>query len=444
MSLPEGTTEARPILRQTHKESDMIDKIAIKGAVAALVAVVIGSPAGADSLTLKQAIETALKSNPSIAAQQLSADAAGQAARGARALKNPEMILAPSLVGTAGADSAALISQPLELNGSRKARAQVAGQEAAIAKADAQIISRNIILNVKQLYWGTAQAQHIVKLNEQNVSYLETLGEAVRRQVDVGRIPGSQIIKTDVELSRAKQELAQAALDYETSKASLNTLLNRPPRADVTLVDELAFVSFKPDADKMISDGLANRPEIGSASAELGAAQGRIDAARAELRPDAAVEARKESFDSGDSGIAVSFNLPIFDWGSRKAAVKQAQTLAASQQQQMEATRNAIKLDVEQALLAERTTAELVEYYQGGILDKSEQLATLAQKGFEKGATSYLEVLEAQRTLRTIRSDYISAIAAHSKAVAQLEWAANVEMTPDAAPQKASAIEVKR
>jgi cobalt-zinc-cadmium efflux system outer membrane protein len=110
----------------------------------------------------------------------------------------------------------------------------------------------------------------------------------------------------------------------------------------------------------------------------------------------------------------------------------------------MEATRNAIKLDVEQALLAERTTAELVEYYQGGILDKSEQLATLAQKGFEKGATSYLEVLEAQRTLRTIRSDYISAIAAHSKAVAQLEWAANVEMTPDAAPQKASAIEVKR
>ncbi len=406
----------------------MTGTLLIRTVAVALLVMVFGLPAGAESLTLKQAIDQALRANPAIAAGRLTAEAAEEAVRGASALKNPEVIVAPSVVGTAGADSAALVAQPLEVNGSRKARKSIASHESAAAQAENQIISRDIVLRVKQLYWASARAMQVVSLNQNNIAYLESLREAVSRQVDVGRSPGSELIKSDVELARARQELSQAEFDLNSTKSAFNTLLNRPPDSEFTPADKLTFVDINPDTDALLTAGLTNRPELKAATAEVGAAQGQIDAARAEYRPDVALEARKESFDSGDSGVAISFHLPVFDWGSSRSAIKQAKIRESGKQKQVESVKNAIKLEVEQAILAERTAAKVVEYYEAGILAKSEQLAAMAQKGYEKGATSYLEVLEAQRTLRTIKTEYISAISNHSSAVAQLEWASNTEI----------------
>lgn len=406
----------------------MAGNIGTRTAAVALLAFLLGGPVASEELTLNQAIEQALSSNPTIAAGQMSANAAAEAARGAKALTNPELTVAPSVVGTAGADSAALISQPLEINGSRKARSRIAGQEAVAAVADAQVISRDIILRVKQLYWSTARAQQLVGLNQDNVTYLDTLGKAVRRQVEVGRTPGSQAIKTDVELARAKQELAQAQLDLDSTKAALGRLMNRSGKPEFTLADELSFSSPTLDGDKLMAAGLARRPEVLSATAQVGVAEGQVSAARASRTPDVAIQARKESFDSGEGGVALAFTLPVFDWGSAKASIRQARLVTSSKQKQLEAQKSAVSLDIEQAMLAVRTAAEVVREYQGGILDKSVQLAAMAQKGYEKGATSYLEVLEAQRTLRSVRTEYISALADHAKAVAQLEWAANVDL----------------
>lgn len=70
-----------------------------------------------------------------------------------------------------------------------------------------------------------------------------------------------------------------------------------------------------------------------------------------------------------------------------------------------------------------QVTSQIVREYQGGILEQSERLAQLARTGYERGATSYLEVLEAQRTLRSTKTDYISALAKYAEAIARLEWA---------------------
>jgi outer membrane protein TolC len=62
-------------------------------------------------------------------------------------------------------------------------------------------------------------------------------------------------------------------------------------------------------------------------------------------------------------------------------------------------------------------------------LNQSQRLAEMAQKGYKTGANSYLEVIEAQRTLRAVRTEYYTALADHSKAIAELEWAAAVELS---------------
>lgn len=400
-------------------------------ALACLAAVLISSPLPAEQITLRQAVEAAVSNNPSIAARRLSAEAASQSAKGAKTLTNPELTVAPSVIGDAGADSALFFSQPLEINGARRVRGEIASSEAAASGFEADAATRDIVLRVTRSYWDTAQARELVKLNEANLAYLETMRAAVRKQYDVGAVPGAQLLKMDVELARARQELAQARLALSQSAAELASVMNRPVDDRVEVSEALEFVEAPVDRGALLACALANRPEVAAARAQLAAARGRTRAASLRRAPDLAVQARKESFDrDSDGGVAIAITLPILDWGSARAEKRAAQASTKSQEKQLEAVRAAVALDVEQALQRMETASQVVREYQTGVLKDSEELAAMARKGYEKGANSYLEVLEAQRTLRSVKADYYSALAEHARAVAQLEWAAGCAVSP--------------
>jgi cobalt-zinc-cadmium efflux system outer membrane protein len=240
----------------------------------------------------------------------------------------------------------------------------------------------------------------------------------------------------DVEFARARQELAQAQLELLQSKAELNSLMGRPIDTTFTVCEPLVFNDALIDRADLLALALNRRPEIVSACAQLSAARGQIKAAELRRAPDIALQARRESFDKdSDSGVAVAINLPWLDWGATGAEKRRAQVAAQSQEKQLEAVRNEVSLDVEQAIQRLVTTSQIVREYQGSVLAKSEELAAMARKGYENGASSYLEVLEAQRTLRSVRSDYYSALAEHAKALAQLEWALGCNILQSESPE---------
>lgn len=402
---------------------------AIAASTVLLASLALGCTA-ADTLSLQQTIDVAIRNNPDIQAGRLSAEAALHAARGARALANPELIVAPSVVGEAGSDAAVFFNQPLEINGSRKARGRIAAHEAEAAAHNSGRIEQTIIRDVKLAYWDVVRAQQLVTLGEENLADVESLDGVVRRQVNVGAAPGSEVIKSEVELARARQELARARLDLAQARSLLNALLGRVGSAGVVAGDVLRFSPLAVDAARAVEIAVGRRPEVAVAASERAAAAGEVAAASAARRPDLAVQARRESFERDSAGgVAIAVTLPLPDWGSAKAEKRRAESEARSGDRLHESARNQVALEVEQAIQAVSTSQAIVEDYRGGIVSKSEELARLAQKGYERGALSYLEVLEAQRTLRAARADHISALADHVKSIAQIEWAAGVPLS---------------
>ncbi|MEI6916484.1 MAG: TolC family protein, partial [Armatimonadota bacterium] len=186
----------------------------------------------------------------------------------------------------------------------------------------------------------------------------------------------------------------------------------------------LKFSSAAVDGSVLQAGAASKRPEVALAEEHILAARGEIKAARLLRVPDLALQARRESFEKDSSdGVAVVIRIPILDWGSAKAEKERAAKEVESREKQLETVKNAVSLDVEQAMQRVNTATGIVRDYEGGILENSEQLAAMPRKGYEKGASNYLEVLEAQRTLRSIKSAYYSALAEHAIALAQLEWA---------------------
>ena len=75
-----------------------------------------------------------------------------------------------------------------------------------------------------------------------------------------------------------------------------------------------------------------------------------------------------------------------------------------------------------------RNAEEQVQLFQGTIVAAAERAFEVASRSYREGKATYLDALEAQRSLIEVREEYASALFDHRAALAQLEWATGGEL----------------
>jgi cobalt-zinc-cadmium efflux system outer membrane protein len=395
-------------------------------------------------LTVDEAASLALRNNPLPQAANRQVGAARAGVSAARTLANPSVTITPGVLGPVGSDEELSITQPLEVNGTRGARTRVAQAELRATQSSSTVTSRDLVRDVKRAYYELARAQEVRDLQRESVAIAEEFERIARRQVEVGTRPGIDLTQLQVELTRSRQLQIQAEAGVRLAAAELNTLMGRSPDTPVAAVSRLAFVAHPEETPPSREVALARRAEVAAEQAELEALQQQSRLIRAEGRPDLSISGRLDSFTSSPrtGGVGLGITFPFLDYGSRRGRLRQTRQLAEAQAARVEATRNQVRLDLERALTRLRTAEQLVRQYQEGLVDQARRLAEAERTRFQTGAGSPLTVLEAQRTYRSVLSDYYGALAAHEQAKAELEWATGSFNIPDrtALPDRAGSI----
>jgi outer membrane protein TolC len=80
-------------------------------------------------------------------------------------------------------------------------------------------------------------------------------------------------------------------------------------------------------------------------------------------------------------------------------------------------------VQIEQALIRLQQQRAAVEHYRSGIVPLTLDLLPKTQIGYAQGASTYLEVLDAQRTLRQVQTEYLQALVGTRTSEAALESA---------------------
>ncbi len=382
-----------------------------------------------EAFTLGAAVQYARTHRLTLHAAQDDVAAATANLRRARALRNPEIVVTPGVLGPAGADEFLSLSQPLEINGARKARAKAAAGQLHATSADQRVTERDILLAVQTAYWDLAQAQAIATADVENVQHAETLLTAAKKQVELGNEPTSHAMKVEVELVRARQQLARSQATVAQATATLNTAMGRAPATPLILADTLTLPAITLDDAVLYPLAEAHRPELAYAQAHITVAQADIEAVRAARRPDLAVQVRQEEW-AGAGGIGLGVTLPLMDWGSTKAERQRVDAILRAQEKRREAARLAIHQDVASALIAVHHTEIQLQILREQVLQPAEKLAAMVKLGYQEGALNYLEVLEARRTVRAVQVEYLATLGEYHKALAQLTWAVGVDILP--------------
>jgi Outer membrane protein len=237
-----------------------------------------------------------------------------------------------------------------------------------------------------------------------------------------------------VELLRVQNEATNTRADRLARQAVLNQLIGQAPETPLTvalpvepaLLDLLrtggeavaASPAATPPANGSIftqrADLLAaqiNRPDIVSARATLESKQAQVTEIGRQRLPQFELQARRSASFGRDGSYAARavVTMPLLDLGSIRREKQAAQSEVQAQQAQIRLLESQAGAQLEQALVSLDQQQATVERYRGGIVPQTLDLLRKTQVGFAQGASSYLEVLEAQRTLRQVQTEYLQA-----------------------------------
>jgi multidrug efflux system outer membrane protein len=290
-------------------------------------------------------------------------------------------------------------------------------------------------------YLATEQARQSVQISlvsQVAVAYLtlaadrerlQLAKETLANQQDSYKLTKSRLeagISSALDLNQARTSVESARVDisrYTTFIAqdenALNLVVGSPVQADLlpaSLSEELTAMTDLPAG--LPSDVLLKRPDILQAENLLKGANANIGAARAAFFPRITLVS-SIGLGSDDLGglfksgsfawkFAPQVSLPIFDAGSNKANLTVAEVdrdIAASQYEK--AIQTAFR-EVADAL-AQRGTIDDQLSAQQSLTDATAETYRLSQARYEKGVSSYLVVLDSQRSLYGAQQNLIGA-----------------------------------
>ena len=216
---------------------------------------------------------------------------------------------------------------------------------------------------------------------------------------------------------QAQSQLADLQRTTDQARNALTVLVGGPITAALPAGRSIADQNlFGPIDAGLPSDLLTNRPDIREAEQNLRAANANIGVARAAFVPAINLTgsygyqspALANLFKSASQAwlFGGSVDLPIFDWGQRKARLDfsrgQQQELAANYQRTVETAFR----EVSDALVARRRYEEEI-FANEQTVKSNANLAEATELRYQNGVSTYLEVLDARRNLFSAQQSLI-------------------------------------
>lgn len=350
------------------------------------------------------------RSNPELAAAGQQRAIAQAEAQIASAYPNPELEIGAgpwrSRVGS-GSGTAQVygITQPIELPSVRSARiaAAAAGIDSAGASTDSVRLA--IGTQARQAFYDLLRRMEDERLARESLELLQQIQGRVLKRVEVGEAPRFELVRAEAETLASQNALASARLRVEETRAVLRRLAGGALAAGFEIRGALPDLADLPPLPALQEAVLAENPALRVTAAERERALRRLEQERALRAPQPALraaEARDPEMRS--SIIGMTLTLPL--WNRREGQIAQAQAAVDLANTQSEQQRVQLLRELEGAYARLGIAQRQIATFEAGLLRSAEAALQVAEAAYRFGERSFLEVLDAQRTLRVVRGDY--------------------------------------
>lgn len=277
----------------------------------------------------------------------------------------------------------------------------------------------SLVAELAQAWLTLAADQDRLLLAQDTLASQQASYDLIRRSQALGGSSGLAVLQAQTTVDAARGEVARLSAQVALDSNALELLVGQPLQAAwLPAAGGAVQASLLPAVPAGLpSEVLQRRPDVRAAEQTLRAANADIGAARAALYPRISLTAAAGTASSSLAGlfgagsaawsIVPRISLPIFDGGAARANVQLTEAQQAITVAQYEKTLQTAFREVADALASRATLGEQVAAQQS-LADASAQALALSEAVFRNGASSYLAVLDAQRTLYAARQALIT------------------------------------
>lgn len=373
------------------------------------------------------ALAAALQKNPRLSAARAKIEGADGARLQSSLMPNPEATLEienfageEELEGFDGAEATLGIEQEIEIAGKRGKRDDVAAYQSRIVYQQAVSEALSVLAETDYAFMGVAIAQERLALAEKRLKLADETHETVKKRVSAAAASDIQHTKADIEQSAAKMEKSKAQARLAEAQSILASLLAVPENVDVQ--SNLGELPALPERNALM-EAVKKAPQARAAALAKMQAQGRLDLAKAQAMPNPRFGLGIRRFNENDSTALVagiSFPLPVFNRNQgeiRQAGAAIVEADANARQQDLDLQQRAVAAWEKFAAAHKEAGA-----YQSDMVPSAERAYAQASDGYNAGRFSFLELLDAQRTLYEVQEARLDSLLNLYEAKAQADF----------------------
>jgi hydrophobic/amphiphilic exporter-1 (mainly G- bacteria), HAE1 family len=345
----------------------------------------------------------------------------------------------PGLGATIGTRSLqAGVSQPLFTWGKIGAGIRAAKKAFGTAEAQLALARQGAARAVRIVFHDVLLARELHDIAVDTLRQRERHLDEARRRLEAGTATDYDVLAAEVAVENARPEVIRSENLIRTARQRLRFLLALDRDVDARGSLDISPGPY-PEYDEALVAALANRPELAEIASRIGTAGELITVAAAGNKPrldlQAAYGYRTLSVDSLEgegpawsAGLFVSW--PFFTGHRTRGQVAQRRSDVRALRIEEAQIVDAVALETRTAVDALQEAGAIVEGLRGTVA-QAERLLGLAEKGFEFGVMTRLDVEDAESNLVRARGGLVRARRDYLAALADLDYATGTAALPE-------------
>ncbi len=288
------------------------------------------------------------------------------------------------------------------------------------------------IVAVKNASFGLLKAQRLLEVQQDVVKRAQQQLDIAKARYDLGSASLSDYLKAKVLMSNANLDLVNAKNNVEIARATLNTVLGIRVDSPTSIDAKLEYQKYNIDLENSLKTSLSNHPLIEKSKADLDASEAQLMSAWSQHLPsltasfdygwyDARFPDNRRDWgriDSWSVNFRVSMN--IFSGFQITSDINAAKHGKKASEERLAQQKKDLELQIRTAYLNIQSAEEKILVTQEAAKSAEEDL-NITQEKYNLGAASTLELLDAQVSYRTAKTNEVNALFDYTVAVSELE-----------------------
>jgi outer membrane protein len=403
-------------------------------ALLAVIAVSLSPLLAQEKMTLQQFIDTAVKNSASVQIAGESVAGAEERIREAKSFLLPQVGFASSYTrlslvqefdfpgmghfkfSTPNTYSVRMgASQPLFTWGRLSKTVEMSRVGRDIADSGVTLTQQTLAYQIVPIFFGVLYTNEAVRVLDTTLDSLNKRLAILQERYKAGLASDFDISLLSVQISGLESQRLDLLNNERKLMMTYNRIAGRPAESEFIPEGTIGFEPVTADAQTLVAEADANRPEAKLAENQRNLAQTQIDLARTGDKPNVIAQFNYE-FRNGflpdvtkvkgywNAVMAVSF--PIFDGRRTSAQVAEARVALRAVEEQAADLQRGFVLEINQALADLKTLEQRIAVEEAKI-EHAEKALRIADERYRSGLMSMTDLIDAQDSLNSARLNYL-------------------------------------